>query len=61
MKKKVYELLIRETNNPRLLKNILEKFVEMLSEFSSVELVVKEVKKFKNKNLIELRGLDPWL
>lgn len=61
MKKKIYALLIRDTNNQKLLKNILENFIEILSEFSSVELIVKEVKKFNNKKLFELNGLEPWL
>lgn len=61
MKKKAYILYIQETNNPKLLKNMIDFFTDTVSEFSSVDLVIKEFKQFKNKNLSELKGLDPWI
>jgi len=52
---------MHDINNPKLLENLLELFIDYLSELCKIEVIVEEKKIYSNKNIRTGKGLDQWL
>ena len=59
--KKKYTLYMHDINNPKLLENLLELFIDYFSELCKIEVIVEEKKIYSKKNIRIGKGLDQWL
>jgi len=59
--KKKYTLYLRDINNPKLLENLLELFIDYFTELCKIEIIVEEKKIYSNRNTRIGKGLDQWL
>ena len=57
----MYTLQIRDTENPKLLNDLICKFLDFYREFCTVDFIIQEKTTYKTSKNFKIKGLDAWL
>lgn len=52
---------MQNINNPKLLENLLEFFIDYFSDLCKIEVIIEEKRIYSNKRIRKGNGLDKWL